>query len=246
MNTNFPVFFESILYHKGQFPFLQLHLDRIQELALYLQVKFESTHVEFEKLLRAVLKEDTEQKLRVKLKLNKNKLEVTSIESELIYPYTFNQYPAIDLEIYPHYCKPQNGHSLWKYENPFIYQDSMEYAREKGKAQAILLNEKGNIAETSLSNFFYFIDDKLYTPPLGSGAVNGVFRRYIMSKTNVEERDLHSTQLNKVQECFVTSAVRGIICVSDIDGYRYSTQKVKKVKDELYTMLTKDFQCFSS
>lgn len=236
MNTNFPVFFESILYHKGQFPFLQIHLDRIQELALYLQVKFESTHVEFEKLLRAVLKKDTEQKLRVKLKLNKNKLEATSIESELIYPYTFNLYPAIALEIYPHYYKPQNGHSLWKYENPFIYQDSMEYAREKGKAQAILLNEKGDIAETSLSNFFYFIDDKLYTPPLGSGAVNGVFRRYIMSKTNVEERDLHSTQLNKVQECFVTSAVRGIIPVESIGSLNFPTSITERLRSSIISL----------
>lgn len=236
MNTNFPVFFESILYHKGQFPFLHLHLDRIQELALYLQVKFKITPIEFKNLLTAVLKENTEQKLRVKLKKDETKLEIISIESEFIYPYTFNHYPAIDLEIYPDYCKPQNGHSLWKYENPFIYRDSMEYAREKGKAQAILLNEKGDIVETSLSNFFYFIDDKLYTPPLGSGAVNGVFRRYIMSKTNVEERDLHSTQLNKVQECFVTSAVRGIIPVQSIGTINFPTSITERLRYSIISL----------
>ena len=233
MSSNLPVFFESILYYQGQFPFLHLHLERIEELANYYQVYFAMSKIGFENLLRAAIKEDKEQKIKVKIKVIEHKLEIISAESEFILPSSFNQYPAIDLVIYPHYCKPQEGHSRWKYENPFIYQDSMEYAQENGKGQAILLNQKGNVVETSLSNFFYFIDDKLYTPPLISGAVNGIFRRYIMSKTKVEERDLHSTQLNKVQECFVTSAVRGIICVSDIGEVSYSTEIVKKMKEKL-------------
>lgn len=233
MNTNLPIFFESILYHQGHFPFLNLHLERIQELALYLQTKFERTYIEFEKLLRAVLKEDTEQKLRVNLKLNGNKLEIISIESELIHPHTFNQYPAICLAIYPHYCKPQDDHSLWKYENPFIYQNSMEYAREKGAAQAIILNVNGNIVETSLSNFFYTIENKIYTPPLNSGAVNGVFRRYLMSKLDIEERNINPAELRDIEECFVTSAVRGIVPVTRLEKLIFQTKTTEHLRTSI-------------
>jgi branched-subunit amino acid aminotransferase/4-amino-4-deoxychorismate lyase len=233
MNTNFPIFFESILFYKGQFPFLHLHLERIQELAVYLRVDFEMSQKKFEGLLRATLKDGEEQKLRVKLNANENKIEIVSIESELIKTYSFNQYPAIKLTIYPNYCKPRDGHSLWKYENPFIYRYSMEYAREKGAAQAILLNENGDITETSLSNFFYIINDKIYTPPLSSGSVNGVYRRYLMSKINVIERNLNSKDLDSIQECFITSAIRGIVPIDNLDSFHFSTASTKKMRMDI-------------
>ena len=233
MSTNLPIFFESILYYQDQFPFLHLHLERIEELSNYYQVNFPMSEIEFENRLRATLKGVDEQKIRVKIKVHEDKLEIISAESEFILPYTFNHYPAIDLTMYPHYRKPLNGHSLWKYENPFIYQDSMEYARKEGASQAILLNENGNVVETSLSNFFYILQDKVYTPPLSLGAVNGVFRRFLISKMKMEERNLNFKDLNSMQECFVTSAVRGIVAVKSIEGFSYSTGKVKKMKENI-------------
>ena len=231
MSTNLPIFFESILYYQDQFPFLHLHLERIEELSNYYQVNFPMSEIEFENRLRATLKGVDEQKIRVKIKVHEDKLEIISAESEFILPYTFNHYPAIDLTMYPHYRKPLNGHSLWKYENPFIYQDSMEYARKEGASQAILLNENGNVVETSLSNFFYILHDKIYTPPLSAGAVNGVFRRYLMSKMKMEERNLHSEELYSIQECFVTSAVRGIVAVKSIEDLNLKISLIDQLKN---------------
>jgi para-aminobenzoate synthetase/4-amino-4-deoxychorismate lyase len=227
------VFFESILYIGDRFPFLNLHLERILELANVLHIDFTIKLDELDIRLREAIQESSEQKLRLKFKIHEDKLLIDTIESQLTHPYSFQNYPSISLVVYPHYSKPQEILSRWKYENHHLYQDSIEFANQSGASQSIILNEKKNVVETSLSNFFYFIDNELYTPPLSSGAVNGVFRRYLMSKYDIIEKKLHWDDLKLIEECFVTSAVRGIICVSDIGDVSYSTEKVKKMKEKL-------------
>ena len=227
------VFFESILYIGDRFPFLNLHLERILELAHVLHIDFTIKLNELDLRLREAILDNSEQKLRLKFKIHEDKLLIDTIESQLTHPYSFQNYPSISLIVYPNYTKPQDILSRWKYENHHLYRDSIEFAHQSGASQSIILNEKRDIVETSLSNFFYFIDNKLYTPPLSSGAVNGVFRRYLMSKYDIIEKKLHCDDLKLIEECFVTSAVRGIICVSDIGDVSYSTEKVKKMKEKL-------------
>jgi branched-subunit amino acid aminotransferase/4-amino-4-deoxychorismate lyase len=232
---NLPVFFESILYYKDGFPFLSFHLERILELANHFQIKFPLSIVELESILRQSLNGSEEQKLRLKLHIRGQSIQIAVIESYSIYPNTFNQYPPVSLVVYPHYTKPINDHSQWKYENRHIYQDSMKYAEENGASQSILLDNRGNIAETSLSNFFYIMEDKIHTPPLSSGAVNGVFRRYLISTMTIIEQNLDLGMLPLIQACFITSAVRGIVPVNEIDTQRYQSQWGENFRESIWS-----------
>lgn len=233
MSPSSPIFFESILFYNGQFPFLNLHLKRIEDLASNYRSEFRMSLGEFESLLRASLHKGSEQKLRLKLNIDGPRLRISCIESEIIFNHSFNQYLPIKLSIYPHYLKPLEKQSAWKYENPKIYKDSIAHAFENNASQSILINEHGEIVETSLSNFFYIIDEKIYTPPLHSGAVNGVFRRYLMSKVDIQERCLHLNELELINECFVTSAVRGIVGVYQIDTNDFLTCQIDRLKKDL-------------
>lgn len=233
MKASLPVFFESILYYKGHFPLMHLHLQRMKELVNFLGVDSSISELYFEKILRESLTLEAEQKLKVKFQVQEKKLIVASIDSENIYPHSFNQYPAIGLTVFPYYHKSCDSYALWKYENPHIYKYSINYAQENNASQSIILNETGDIIETSLSNIFYIINDKVYTPPLHAGAVNGVFRRYLMSIMKIEERILKLNEIMKIQECFITSAIRGIVAVKRIDKNQYSTERTENAIKKL-------------
>jgi branched-subunit amino acid aminotransferase/4-amino-4-deoxychorismate lyase len=231
------VFFESILYIGDRFPFLNLHLERILELAHVLHIEFTIKLDELDIRLREAIHDSSERKFRLKFKIHEDNLHIDTIESQLTHPYSFQNYPSISLVIYPHYTKPQETLSRWKYENHHLYQDSIEFAHQSGAFQSIILNEKRDIVETSLSNFFYFIDNKLYTPPLSSGAVNGVFRRYLMSKYNIIEKKLHWDDLKLIEEVFISSAIRGIVPVKKIDDFTYPTIQSDQMKIDLIQTL---------
>lgn len=237
MSTNSIVFFESILYIGDRFPFLNLHLERILELAHVLKIEFTIKLDELEIRLREAILDNSEQKLRLKYKIYEDNLLIETIESQLTHPYSFQNYPSISLVVYPHYTKPQEILSRWKYENHHLYQDSIEFANQSGASQSIILNEKRDIVETSLSNFFYFIDNKLYTPPLSSGAVNGVFRRFLMSKYDIIEKKLHWDELKLIEEGFISSAIRGIVPVNKIDDFTYPTIRSDQMKIDLIQTL---------
>jgi branched-subunit amino acid aminotransferase/4-amino-4-deoxychorismate lyase len=231
------VFFESILYIGDRFPFLNLHLERILELANVLHIDFTIKLDELDIRLREAIQESSEQKLRLKFKIHEDKLLIDTIESQLTHPYSFQNYPSISLVVYPYYTKPLEILSQWKYENHHLYQDSIKFANQSGASQSIILNAKKNVVETSLSNFFYFIDNELHTPPLSSGAVNGVFRRYLMSKYDIIEKKLHCDDLKHIQEGFVSSAIRGIVPVNKIDDFTYPTIRSDQMKIDLIQTL---------
>ena len=115
------VFFESILYIGDRFPFLNLHLERILELAHVLHIDFTIKLNELDLRLREAILDNSEQKLRLKFKIHEDKLLIDTIESQLTHPYSFQNYPSISLIVYPNYTKPQDILSRWKYENHHLY-----------------------------------------------------------------------------------------------------------------------------
>lgn len=86
---------------------------------------------------------------------------------------------------------------------------------ERGFTQIILLNEKGEIAETSNANIFWQKNGTWYTPNLETGCVDGVMRRYFMEilKSNgfsCEEVLAHASDLENCDEICVSNAIIGV------------------------------------
>lgn len=230
MPHNNPVFFESILFYRNSFPLIDFHYQRIQELASFLHSEFTYSQEDFTTFLRGKTIGSEEQRLKFKFAVHDQQLIVTSVEAAYTRPHSYLNYPSIALAVYPIYKKPLMIEGKWKMENPNLYQDSILFAENKHCQQAIIINNKEEIVETSLSNLYYFINDTLYTTPLSSGAVHGVFRRYLMSQINIIEKPLNLKDLKFIQECFVSSAVRGIVPVHSIDGIPYLTAHTEDLR----------------
>ncbi|HEV3154200.1 MAG TPA: bifunctional anthranilate synthase component I family protein/class IV aminotransferase [Candidatus Baltobacteraceae bacterium] len=84
-------------------------------------------------------------------------------------------------------------------------------ARERGCFDAILLNERGEVAEGARTNIFVRIGETLYTPPLTSGALPGILRSRLLLEGRVLERVLFAEDLRTAQAIFAGNSARGLL-----------------------------------
>lgn len=96
-------------------------------------------------------------------------------------------------------------------------------ARVAGVDEAICLNEKGFVAEASMSNVFMITDGILKTPGLESGILPGITRQAVMelaSETGVTSRecDIELDELFQAQEAFLTGSLIEIMPLTEIEN----------------------------
>ena len=88
----------------------------------------------------------------------------------------------------------------------------------------MLLNERGEVSECTAANIFAVKNQKVLTPPLSSGCLEGVTRAVLMeiasdAGTNVAEQTLRLEDLYSADEVFITSTNRNVIGVKEIAGH---------------------------
>lgn len=93
-----------------------------------------------------------------------------------------------------------------------------ENAHRAGCADAIVLNERGEVAECTSANIFAVEGGVTYTPPLASGLLPGVTRRVMLEELEDEvlERKLYLDDLYRADEVFITSSTRELVPVRRI------------------------------
>ena len=90
------------------------------------------------------------------------------------------------------------------------------FAEENGLANCLLINDSKNVVEGLQGNLFMLSGNKLITPPLADGCLNGVMRKQILAlarKTEgieVVEASISPFDLQKADELFLTNVIAGI------------------------------------
>ena len=98
-----------------------------------------------------------------------------------------------------------------------------EEAKREGYDEVVLLNERGEVTECTAANIFAVRNDKVITPPLNSGCLEGVTRGVLMeiaaeAGTTVVEQAMRPEDLYAADEVFITSTNRNVIGVKEIAG----------------------------
>ena len=99
-----------------------------------------------------------------------------------------------------------------------------EARRRPGVHEAILLAAGGSVAEGASSNVFLVKGGELLTPALSVGILDGITRGKIISLAHAagiacREADFISPdELRGADEVFLTSAARGVLPVTEVDG----------------------------
>ncbi|HYF99536.1 MAG TPA: branched-chain amino acid transaminase [Candidatus Saccharimonadales bacterium] len=95
-------------------------------------------------------------------------------------------------------------------------------ALKSGFDEAIMLNSNGHVVEASAENIFLVKNGKLYTPPLSSGALEGITRDTVIdiaekNKTKVITENISRDELYYFDEVFLTGTASEIVPVGYID-----------------------------
>jgi para-aminobenzoate synthetase / 4-amino-4-deoxychorismate lyase len=73
----------------------------------------------------------------------------------------------------------------------------------------LLVNERGELTESTIASLVLRLDGALWTPPLASGLLPGVFRAALLARGEVRERVLHPGDLDRAEEVWLVNSVRG-------------------------------------
>jgi branched-subunit amino acid aminotransferase/4-amino-4-deoxychorismate lyase len=97
------------------------------------------------------------------------------------------------------------------------------WALAMGYDEAILLNERGFIAECSSANIFFIMGGRLLTPPLGSGCLPGITRALAMecaleAGMRVEEKELPQEAVFEAEGMFLTNSLIGAVSLVSVGG----------------------------
>ncbi len=104
------------------------------------------------------------------------------------------------------------------------------FAKENGLDSCLLLNDTKNVVEALNGNIFMLLNNKLITPSISEGCLNGVMRKQIFAlakKTlgiEVIEENISPFDLQKADEIFITNVIKGI---QPITKYRKKTFSTK-------------------
>ena len=216
--------FETILFYKGKPIFLDEHLARINKSITDLELKIEK------------LKKD---EVFQYLNNNKNTLEyevlkiVLSEKNRIFlkreYTYTEKDYQkGFSLNISK---VRRNESSIFTFHKTLNYGDNILEKRKSKKLgydEPIFLNSKNQITEGATSNIFVVVEDKIYTPKLSCGLLNGIVRQYIISNYDVTEKEIDIEFLNNADEIFLTNSLFGIMPVNNLEKKVFKSQVISK------------------
>jgi branched-chain amino acid aminotransferase len=130
---------------------------------------------------------------------------------------------------------------------PFLAKATANYANSAlarveairaGFDEAIMLNTNGKVIEASAENIFIVKDNLLITPPIASGALNGITRDTVLTiakqnKIPYEIRDISRDELYIADEVFLTGTAAGIKSVAEIDNRSIADGKEGSITNQL-------------
>ena len=110
------------------------------------------------------------------------------------------------------------------------------FAEENAYQNCILLNERKEIVEAINANIFLIRGNKVLTPPLDSGCINGIIRKKLIEGLqkhelfSVSETQISPFELLQADEVFLTNSITEIQSVGQYRKKHYSKEKSALIK----------------
>ncbi len=221
---------ETILWKNG-FTFLEQHLERMKNSADYFFVRFEK-----EKILDALtLSErsfDSHKEYRVRLLLSKygesfveakeiiaaNSLEIASSKRHPSTPLRMTNAVSCNdnaevnyiIKIASERTDSVNKFFFHKTTHRDLYNRYWLKAQQENIADYMFLNERDEITEGTITNFFIEKSGKFFTPPLSCGLLAGIYRHEVLrTNPNASEKILNIEDVRSADALYICNSVRG-------------------------------------
>ena len=115
---------------------------------------------------------------------------------------------------------------------------SKHEAEKNGYTDALMLDYKGRVSESTGSNIFLVIDGEIHTP-VPDCFLNGITRQAVIEIAknegiNVIERDIYPDEISKAEEIFLTGSAVEVTPVGKIDNQNFKVGDITTKISSLY------------
>ena len=220
--------FETMRSYNGTIFRIGRHLERLQKSAKIMSLATKLASFDLEKACYDLLKANNLTDARIRLTISAGAGDITPNPQTCDQPTVFivaRNITPLPPEIYQHGYKAIISSYRRNSQSPLSQIKStcclenvlaLQEARATGADEALLLNEKGMLAEGSTCNIFLLKDKTLITPTIQSGALPGITREVVLElakslRIKAVEREVHHRELAEAEEAFRTSSVLEIM-----------------------------------
>lgn len=163
-----------------------------------------------------------------------------SLLNEVQYSFSDANY---EVDLYKDFFITKQLLSTIKTNNKMINVTGSIFADENDLQNCLLLNNEKNVVEALNGNVFMLLDNKLITPSIDEGCLNGIMRKQILQLAkkieNIEviEGTISPFDLQKADELFITNVIIGIQPITKYRKKEYKTDLSKQLLDSLNDLI---------
>ena len=145
---------------------------------------------------------------------------------------------GLQICMYEDAVKSIDKFSNLKTNNYLPYFMGAKFAKRQHCNDAIILNNKGNICDTTIANIFIIKDKTIYTPTLSEGCVAGVMRTWLLQTLEKLDYQIVETQITKsflldADEAFLSNSIYNIRWVGALENTNYTNVEIQKINELL-------------
>jgi branched-chain amino acid aminotransferase len=159
-----------------------------------------------------------------------------ALEQPAFTNFSFEKEACIVESVQKHY----SSFSSFKNCNSLIYVLAGIEIKEKNYDDGIILNGTNNICEALFSNLFFIKGNKLFTPAITEGCIDGVMRKFVLENCPTDfktgEGNFSIDELLNAEEVFITNASQGIVPVQKINDSLFRFDKTQMIFEKLKTV----------
>ncbi len=202
---------ETMLATGGAVELLEYHLDRMGASARYFGRPFDRRAAR-----RAVAGEVNGRRARLKVRLLLDSHGRFTVESAEVKPLS----GPVKVALWPEKLETGGVGYRHKTTDREFYNRTWTAAREKGLFDHLFINERGFLTEGAICNVYIERTGVLYTPPVGAGALPGVYRRHLKARgaPPVRVRNLSADDVRGAERLWVSNAVAGLLAAELVDS----------------------------
>jgi branched-chain amino acid aminotransferase len=141
---------------------------------------------------------------------------------------------TFEVDLYKDFVVAKQLLSTLKTNNKIIQITAAIFAVENQLDSCLMINEDKNVVEAVYGNLFMRMGDRLITPPISEGCLNGVMRKQVIRlakkipNLTVVEEPISPFDLQKADELFITNVIVGI---QPITKYRKKEFEILSAKE---------------
>lgn len=248
--------FETLKISNGKILFLEDHYFRLMAamrvIRMDIPMNFTMEFLE-EQVLSVVKEQNILASARARITVYRNDggfyLPTTNTISYLIHAaplenatYVF-QNSVYEVDLFKDFYIAKQLLSSIKTTNRLVNITGSIFASENGLDNCLLLNDTKNVVEALQGNLFMLVGNKLSSPPLTEGCLNGIMRKQIFQLAKkidgleVVEEVISPFDLQKADELFLTNVIQGVRPITQYRKKKFTTQLSEQLNGKLNELI---------